>query len=87
MTHLDPTAQSAAYHRAFSTWLASCSAEDADRLDLLQALHPTPTVRPMKDFIRDCLADPVRRDLLPLTLVRQLRAENWQPARTGGAAA
>ena len=79
--------QSTAYHHAFSSWLSVCSSEDADRLDALQALHPSNEVRPMKSFIRDCLNDPVLRDQLPQSLVAQLQMANWLPAQPCGAAA
>ena len=79
--------QNTAYHHAFSSWLSVCSSEDADRLDALQAQHPSNEVRPMKSFIRECLNDPVLRDQLPQSLVAQLQRANWLPAQPCGAAA
>jgi len=84
---IDSTSQRLTYHRAFSTWLASCSHEDAQRLDDLQAEHPDQNVRPMMRFIEQCLADPDLRDQLPRSLVKQLQAEHWLPAQPAYAVA
>lgn len=83
----DSTTQATAFHKAFSDWLGSCSSEEADQLESLKAQHPSTEVRSMKRFIKDCLADPVRRDMLPRSLIEQLQKENWLPARNGAAAA
>jgi hypothetical protein len=79
--------QNIAFHKAFSDWLSSCSSDDADKLEKLQGLYPPTEVQSMKSFLKDCLVDPARRDMLPTSLVEQLQKENWLPAQLGVAAA
>lgn len=80
MINRETQLQRRAYHQAFVEWLTNCSTEEAECFDQLQQHKSAHQVIPMMSFMEECLADPVRRDLLPKGLVERLRAVSWPPA-------
>jgi len=66
------------FWRTYLAWLATCSDDEAERLQQALSEH-APHVRPLINALGDALRDPHTAVQLPASLLAQLTASGWMP--------
>jgi hypothetical protein len=77
MTTFLTSAARKVFHQLFQDWACQASNMECDVLDAALEKYKTGEIRSMVTFIRDCLADPIRQQDLPKSLVQRLQVLNW----------